>query len=161
MCLFTNLQSLVSRGSGSRLALCEQGPKLAPKGVFPILAGGSRSRGAQTSRLPHKSRPSTTHPVDLLLSLVQVGSPTAQAIAATAQVQRRKWKMLMSRFRLRIACHCFRASNPFWERGFSVLGDGGDCRVSVSQPLLFNKIPLHLTKASFTPCVLDHPFENF
>ena len=47
------------------LALCEQGPKLAPKGAFPILAGGSRSRGAQTGR---EFRPTT-----------------AQAIAATAQ----------------------------------------------------------------------------
>jgi hypothetical protein len=34
----------------------------------------------------------------------QAGSPTAQAIAATAQGQRRKWKMLISRFRRRIPC---------------------------------------------------------
>src|ERR1700722_20067193 len=45
--------------------------------------------------------------LDLLLSLTQVGSPTAQAMAATAQVQRRKWKMLMSRFRRRITCYTF------------------------------------------------------
>jgi len=35
----------------------------------------------------------------------QAGSPTAQAKAATAQAQRRKWKMLMSRFRRRIGCY--------------------------------------------------------
>jgi hypothetical protein len=35
----------------------------------------------------------------------QAGSPTAQAIAAIAQVQRRKWKMLMSRFRRRTTCY--------------------------------------------------------
>ena len=59
-------------GSVGRLALCEQGPKLAPKGVFPILAGGSRSRGAQTGRLPHESRPlSTAH---LLRPNAQPGS---------------------------------------------------------------------------------------
>jgi hypothetical protein len=34
----------------------------------------------------------------------QVCSPTPQVEAATAQVQRRKWKLLMSRFRRRIVC---------------------------------------------------------
>jgi hypothetical protein len=76
---------------GGRLALCEQGPKLAPKGVFPGLCPRLTS-------------------LDPLLGLAQVGSPTAQAIAATAQVQRRNWKMLMSRFRLRI--NCFRRVAP-------------------------------------------------
>ena len=39
-----------------------------------------------------------------MLSLAQVCSPTAQAKATTAQVQRRKWKLLMSRFQRRIPC---------------------------------------------------------
>jgi hypothetical protein len=43
-----------------------------PKGIFPILAGGSRSRGAQTGRLPHESRSlSTAH---LLRPTAQPGS---------------------------------------------------------------------------------------
>jgi hypothetical protein len=40
----------------------------------------------------------------LLALTAQPGSPTAQAIAATAQVRRRKWKLLMSRFRYRTTC---------------------------------------------------------
>ena len=35
----------------------------------------------------------------------QVSSPTPQVEAATPQVQRRKWKLLMSRFRRRIPCN--------------------------------------------------------
>jgi hypothetical protein len=37
--------------------------------------------------------------------LAQVCSPTAQAKAATAQVQRRKWKLLMLGFPRRIHCY--------------------------------------------------------
>jgi len=51
----------------------------------------SNSRGAQTGRLPCSLRPPST--------IAQVCSSTAQARAATAQSQRRKWKLLMSRFR--------------------------------------------------------------
>src|SRR3981081_2371938 len=51
-----------------------------------------------------------------LTSLELTCSPTAQAKAATAQVQRRKWKMLMSRFRRRMSrflgsCH---NTSPPW-----------------------------------------------
>lgn len=42
--------------------------------------------------------------VHLLGRTAQPGSPTAQVIAATAQVQRWKWKLLTSRFRYQISC---------------------------------------------------------
>jgi hypothetical protein len=106
MCLHPmklNLRSSVSeappvvwRGSfeqGSRTGP----PKASLTYFFPILAGGSRSRGAQTGPCPLTM-------AHLLALTAQPGSPTAQAIAATAQVQRRKWKLLMSRFRYRTAC---------------------------------------------------------
>ncbi len=60
--------------------------KRTPALLFPILAGGSPSWAL------------------LLGSLARSGSPTAQAIAVTAQVQRRKWKLLMLRFWYRITC---------------------------------------------------------
>jgi len=74
--------------------------KRTPALLFPILANGSRSRGAQTGR----PCPPGAH---LLGSLAQPGSGLAHPqlrLAAIAQVQRRKWKLLMSRFRYRTTC---------------------------------------------------------
>jgi hypothetical protein len=66
----------------------------------------SKFRLRQSSpRSPNRSPP-WTH----LLSLAQVCSPMAQATAATVQVQRRKWKMFMSRFRRRNHCYITRVS---------------------------------------------------
>jgi len=82
------------------------GPERTPALLFPILASGSRSRGVQTGR--HLT--SLAH----LLSQDQVWL-TAQATAATAatsQVQRWKWKSLMSRFRYRTGC-CRTNHSPF------------------------------------------------
>ena len=88
-------------GSGDALVTrdSESAPQEPPS--FP-----SKFRLRQSSpRSPNRSPP-WTH----LLSLAQVCSPTAQAIAATAQVQRRKWKMFMSRFRRRNHCYITRIS---------------------------------------------------
>jgi hypothetical protein len=50
---------------------------------------------------------------------LRVCSPTPQGKAATAQVQRRKWKLLMSRFRRRIPCNTVHSvSNTKLEQEF-------------------------------------------
>ncbi|CAM6002059.1 unnamed protein product [Sphagnum balticum] len=59
---------------------------------------GSFEQGSRTGPCPLTM-------AHLLGLTAQPGSPTAQAIAATAQVQRRKWKLLMSRFRYRTTCY--------------------------------------------------------
>jgi hypothetical protein len=86
-------------------------PELALEGsltcIFQILAGGSRSWGASNGS-PYALIQAPVHPsaAHLLRPTAQPGSGWLNPqlwIAATAQVQRRKRKMIMSRFRHRIA----------------------------------------------------------
>ena len=65
--------------------------KSIPASLFPFLDRGNYSRGGKNGVLVTGSG--------------QVCSPAAQVEAATAQGQRQKWKLLMSRFRRRIPCY--------------------------------------------------------
>ena len=65
---------------------------------------------------------------------VGFSSPTAQAIAATAQVQRRKWNSLMSRFRYRTTC--FISHSALQLPVFSLVkkfGKGGNLTVQLDE----------------------------
>lgn len=68
------------------------------------------SRGVDAIRESRRGRLASSHWLTCLAWL-RFGLPIAQTIAATAQLQRRKWKILMSRFQYRI-CRCG------WEEGY-------------------------------------------
>jgi hypothetical protein len=69
--------------------------KSIPANLFPFLNRGNYSRGGKNGVLV----------TSWAQARLRFCSPAAQVEAATAQVQRQKWKLLMSRFRRRIPCN--------------------------------------------------------
>jgi hypothetical protein len=106
--------------------------------------GGSRLAPTENQNGPscppapvHHSSLPWTH----LLSLAQVCSPTAQAKAATAQVQRRKWKCSCRDSDVEFAVSCVIMSNRVGDMEFSSAPSG--------HPLRFRKSTSAIRRSRF------------